>query len=263
MANAPEADFRAAAFVVARRTAQALPAYPGAFPLTESEAYAVQANAIALWPDEVAGWKVGLIQPPFVDRLGRTRLFGPIFSRAVVESGADAAVFPCIKGGFAAVEAEYVLKVGLDVFPSDGWTPERAAPLVSAVHVGIELAGSPFAGINDHGPLVTISDFGNNAGLILGPRLAGTDALEGHRCTMLIDGQKVAEGGAGNIPGGPLSSLAELLNHMGRMGDTLPAGTLVTTGAATGVHHVAAGQRAIADFGADGRIVVDMRTASA
>jgi 2-keto-4-pentenoate hydratase len=263
MANVPESDLRAMAFVAARRKAQSLPVYPGALPVSESEAYAIQANAIALWPDRVAGWKVGLIQPPFVEALGRSRLFGPIFSRAVVESSAEPSVFPCVEGGFAAVEAEYVLKVGVDVLPSDGWTAERAAPMVSAVHVGMELAGSPFPGINDHGPLVTISDFGNNAGLILGPRLAGADALDGHRCSMWIDGEKIAEGGVGNIPGGPLSSLAELLNHLGRAGDTLPAGTLITTGAATGVHQVSAGQRAVADFGADGRIVVDMRGAAA
>ena len=92
---------------------------------------------------------------------------------------------------------------------------------------------------------------------------AGADALDGHRCSMWIDGEKIAEGGVGNIPGGPLRSLAELLNHLGRAGDTLPAGTLITTGAATGVHQVSAGQRAVADFGADGRIVVDMRGAAA
>lgn len=256
-------DHRAAAFVMARRNAQYLSAYPGPLPKSEAEAYAIQADAIALWPDDVAGWKVGLIQPPFAGALGRTRLFGPIFSRAVAGPGAGAAIFPCIAGGFAAVEAEYVLKVGADILPSEGWTAASAASLVSAAHIGMELAGSPFAGINDNGPLVTISDFGNNAGLILGPELRDLPHLEGHRCSMWIDGAKIAEGGAASIPGGPLNSLAELLNHMGRMGTTLPAGTLVSTGAATGVHQVHAGQEAVADFSADGRIAINMQAASA
>ena len=263
MGDAFAPDIRAAAFVAARRAARALPAYPGQSPLSEAEAYAIQAEAIALWPDDVAGWKVGLIQPPFADALGRTRLFGPIFFRAVVGNSGETAVFPCISGGFAAVEAEYVLKVGADVLPSEGWTPATVAQLVSGVYVGMELAGSPFAGINDHGPLVTISDFGNNAGLILGPQLPGVEALDGHRCAMWIDGEKIAEGSADNIPGGPLNSLAELLNHMGRAGVTFPAGTLVSTGAATGVHQVFDGQHAVADFGADGTIAINMQAASA
>ncbi|TPE60591.1 2-keto-4-pentenoate hydratase [Sandaracinobacter neustonicus] len=263
MADAPARDLRAAAFVAARRGAQALPVYPGAYPATEAEAYAVQADAIALWPDSVAGWKVGLIQPPFAAALGRSRLFGPIFARHVVVAGEGPSAFPCIPNGFAAVEAEYVLQLGADVPPSEGWTADRAAPLVSAVHIGVEFAGSPFPGINDHGPLVTISDFGNNAGLVLGPPLAGLAALEGHRCAMWIDGEKIADGGAHTIPGGPLGSLVELLNHNGRMGGTLPAGTLVSTGAATGVHAVRIGQSAVADFGADGRIAMAMQEASA
>ena len=263
MADAPAPDLRVATFVAARRAAQAVPSYPGAYPASEAEAYALQAEAIALWGDAVAGWKVGLIQPPFAAELDRSRLFGPIFAGHVVAVGAGPAIFPCIPNGFAAVEAEYVLKLGADVLPSEGWTPERAAPLVSAVYVGVELAGSPFPGINDHGPLVTISDFGNNAGLILGAELGGLDALDGHRCSMWIDGVKIADGGAHTIPGGPLGSLVELLNHNGRMGSTLPAGTLVSTGAATGVHQVWIGQSAVADFGADGRIVVSMTEASA
>jgi 2-keto-4-pentenoate hydratase len=264
MADAPHPDMRAAAFVAARREARAAPVYPGAWPLSEAEAYAVQADAIALWPDSVAGWKVGLIQPPFAQQLGRSRLFGPVFARHVVAAAAGPAVFPCIPNGFAAVEAEYVLKIGADVLPLEGWVPAQAADLVSAVHIGVELAGSPFPGINDHGPLVTISDFGNNAGLILGPELeGGLAALEDHRCAMWIDGVKIADGAAAGIPGGPLGSLVELLNHNGRMGTMLPAGTLVSTGAATGVHQVRIGQQAVADFGADGRIAVAMVEASA
>ena len=253
------ADPRAHAFTQARRTALAVPGYPGAKPATEAEAYAIQDCARGLWADEVAGWKVGLIQPPHDAALGRTRLFGPIFSRnvqAVTDKGAPFAIIP---GGFGAVEAEYLLRLGADVPPATGWTAESAAGVVDAAFVGVELAGSPFAEINDHGPLVTISDFGNNAGLIVGAEMTGgLSALGASSCVMRIDGLEIASGSPASIPGGPIGSVVELLNHMGRRGETLKRGTLVSTGAATGVHQVRAGQSAVADFGAHGAIAVAM-----
>lgn len=259
MATATAADSRAAAFVAARRAARATPAYPGPLPESEAEAYAIQDDARALWAEPVVGWKVGLINPPHAQKLGRSRLFGPIFAPALRTAGPAPADFAIIPGGFGAVEAEYVLRLAADIAPATSWTADRAAPLVAAVHIGVELAGSPFAAINDHGPLVTISDFGNNAGLILGPALAGgLAALEGHRCAMEIDGHVIATGSADSIPAGPLGSLVELLNHMGRRNMPLPAGTLVSTGAATGVHQVHAGQSAVARFGTDGAIPVRM-----
>ena len=252
-------DPRARAFVEARRAVVAVPGYPGEAPRSEAEAYAVQSDARQLWAEEVAGWKVGLIQPPHDAALGRTRLFGPIFRSNVRAATAEPARFAIIPGGFGAVEAEYILRLGADIPPATGWTAERAAAAVDAVFIGVELAGSPFAEINDHGPLVTISDFGNNAGLILGGEVAGgLAALEAHRCAMRIDGREIASGGGASIPGGPIGSVVELLNHMGRTGETLAGGTLVSTGAATGVHQVHPGQSAVADFGADGAIAVEM-----
>jgi 2-keto-4-pentenoate hydratase len=252
-------DKRATAFVEARRAAVALADYPGVLPTTEAEAYAVQDVARRHWPDTVAGWKVGLIQPPHDRQLGRTRLFGPIFSCSVQIASDIPARFGCIAGGFAAVEAEYVLRLGVDVPPLADWTEAAAAALVDAVHVGIEFAGSPFAEINDHGPLVTVSDFGNNSGLLLGPEMpGGLSALGSARCAVSIDGRLAGEGGAAMLPGGPPGSLIELLRHCGRRGLALPAGTLVSTGAATGVHEVRAGQTAVADFGPDGMLRVEL-----
>ena len=243
------------AFVEARRAGRALAGYPGVQPDSLESAYLIQDEAIALWPDRVAGWKLGRINPPHDARFGAGRLAGPIFSRAVWTAGAAPTRFDVIEGGFAAVEAEYVLELG-EAAPAHGdWTAASVAPLVSGVFIGVEIAGSPFAGINSHGPAVTASDFGNNAGLILGGRIPDwRERLAGLTCTMTIDGVGVGQGGAGSIPGGPLDSLAFLLNLLHRRGRRLEAGQLVSTGAATGVHDIRGGQSAIADFGPDGRI---------
>lgn len=245
----------ARAFVDARRNGRALTTYPGAEPESLDAAYAIQDEAIAAWPDRIAGWKLGRINPPHETRFGAGRLAGPIFSRAVWTAGAIPTRFGVIDGGFAAVEAEYVLELGEDAPDRGDWTAATVRDLVARVFTGIEIAGSPFPGINDHGPAVTASDFGNNAGLILGSEIAGwRDRLGELSCSVSIDGAVVGRGGAVLIPGGPLDSLAFLLNLLHRRGRRLEAGQLVSTGAATGVHDIVAGQAVIADFGDDGRI---------
>ncbi len=243
------------AFVAARKGGRALTAYPGAAPESLEAAYAIQDEAIAAWPDRVAGWKLGRINAPHEARFGAGRLAGPIFSRNVWTAGQAPTRFDVIAGGFAAVEAEYVLELGATAPDRGDWTTEAVAPLVSRVFTGVEIAGSPFAGINDFGPAVTASDFGNNAGLILGGEIDGwRERLPDLICTMTIDGVVAGRGGAAAIPGGPLDSLAFLLNLLHRRGRRLEAGQLVSTGAATGVHDIRAGQSAGADFGPDGSI---------
>ncbi len=248
-------DAIADAFVQARLRGHALSAYPGAVPGSLAEAYGIQDIAIAAWPDRIAGWKLGRINTPHDVVHGAGRLAGPIFSRNVWSASTLPTRFEVIDGGFAAVEAEYVLELGETAPDRDDWTAETVAPLVARIFTGVELAGSPFAGINDHGPTVTASDFGNNAGLILGEPIADWQARMAHlTCETRIDDVMIGTGGAASIPNGPLDSLAFLLNLLHRRGRRLEAGQLVSTGAATGVHAIAIGQSACADFGADGRV---------
>ena len=245
----------ARALVAARRAGCALDGYPGPRPESLEAAYAIQDEAIAAWPDRIAGWKLGRINPPHDAQFGAGRLAGPIFSRNVWIAGHTPTRFGVIEGGFAAVEAEYVLELGQAAPDRDDWTAESVEPLVARAFIGVEIAGSPLAGINDEGPAVTASDFGNNAGLILGEEIADwRGRLAGLTCAVTINDLVVGRGGAASIPGGPLESLAFLLNLLHRRGRRLEAGQLVSTGAATGVHDILAGQSAGADFGTDGRI---------
>lgn len=253
----------ARAFVDARRAGRPLRDYPGAPPATLADAYAIQDEAIALWPDRIAGWKLGRIHSPLLEQFGAARLAGPIFAGNVWPAGPGPTVFPVIAGGFAAVEAEYVLEVG-QVLTGSGWTAASVADHVARVFIGVEIAGSPFAGINDSGPAVTASDFGNNAGLILGAEIPDWRArLDGLTCRVEIDGAVVGTGGAVDIPGGPLDALAFLANHLAARGRSLQPGQLISTGAATGVHRIEPDQDAVADFGTDGAIACHARAASA
>ena len=123
------------AFVRARREGAALARFPGVIPDDLVTAYRVQDLAIAQWPDEVIGWKVGYIQPQRRDVSGDERLLGPIFRRQLWPA-AGVVEFPVFVGGFAAVEAEYVLCLQADAPPGKtDWSPNEAAALPASAAV--------------------------------------------------------------------------------------------------------------------------------
>lgn len=258
------ADTRADALVQARLHAQPLTSYPGALPATLAEAYALQDRAISLWPDRLAGWKVGRINPPWDAAFGTDRLVGPIFSSQI--STARGAPVDCyvFEGGFGAVEGEIVIAAGEDA-PADKvhWTLDEAFEIAGSMHIGAEIASSCFAGINDHGPLVTISDFGNNNGLILGQEIKGwRNASPGNwKMRTLIDGVEAGRADAASIPGGPMESFRQLLEITAARGLPLRKGMYASTGAVTGVHAARAGQTASVE--ADGFETIYLKLLSA
>lgn len=242
----------AAEFVKARRTSGHFTQYPGAGPQDLDAAYRCQDEAIALWNDAVVGWKVGWIPEPLSHQFGAERLVGPIFERGVQRSdGATVVDAPVFAQGFAAVEAEFVVQLAKDA-PANvaEWNAETARRFVKTVYIGIEIASSPLQNINDYGPAVVASDFGNNAGLILGPEIPDWQArpLESLTCETRIDGTVIGRGSAASVSGGPLAALAFALRVNARRGRPLRAGDFVSTGAATGVHSIRAGQSAEAVF---------------
>lgn len=246
----------ARAFTDARRRAVPVREYPGQMPQDLASAYVIQDAAIELWDDDVAGWKIGLVPADLRGKLGVDRIAGPIFQRQVVIAAPDQTVdLPVVRGGFAAVEAEFVLRVGRDQDASQRvWSTTDAAEMIGAVHIGVELAGSPFAGINDHGPAVTVSDFGNNSGLIVGDEVKDWRAINWERAAAQtsIDATQVGEGNAAMLPGGPLAALAFLLTHCAARGKPLRKGQWISSGAVTGVHQIEAGQSAELSFGGYG-----------
>jgi 2-keto-4-pentenoate hydratase len=252
-----EVQHIAGRFVRARLEATSLPGFPGLLPTTLATAYACQDAAIALWPDPIQGWKVGRILEPWSSRFGEDRLVGPVFTRSVQYASDGVIDFPVFDGGFAAVEAEFIIRLGADPAPAKvGWTAAEARELVAAVHVGIETAGSPLATINELGPPVVISDFGNNTGLIVGAEIPNWRELAPERLASetFVDEKSVGKGTAASVPGGPLAALAFALDVCVRRGLPLKAGQFVSTGATTGIHDIRIGQSARAVFAGVGEV---------
>ncbi|HEY6814104.1 MAG TPA: 2-keto-4-pentenoate hydratase, partial [Croceibacterium sp.] len=123
------------------------------------------------------------------------------------------------------------------------FTLDEAAALIDAVHLGIEIASSPLATINDLGPAVTISDFGNNNGLVVGAPIAGWQAsgFANWQVSLRVDGAEAGTGRASAMPDGPLGAARFLFELLGRRGIAVAPGQWISSGAVTGVHPVAPG----------------------
>ena len=245
----------AKAFVAARTKKTPLTLYPGVVPETMAEAYAIQDAAIALDGRRIGGWKVGRIAAPLAERYGDNRLTGPIFADEIVDGSAgECPAMPVYEKGFAAAEAEVLLCLG--EVGEGVWDLESVKDLVIELRTGIEIASSPFREINDHGPAVTASDYGNNKGLVLGPAIAGWRErdLLAMPVEFRIDAERVGAATMETMLDGPFGAALFLIRTLRARGIAIAPGTWVSTGAITGVHEIRPGQRAEALF--DGQICV-------
>lgn len=239
----------AGAFVRARQLWKALSAYPGQRPVNLAEAYAIQDKALEIWDRPIGGWKVGKIPAPASEDLGANRLIGPVFADAIKREDTEPGEFRIFEGGFAAIEAEFMLRLA----PKDAAlpsTPEEAKDWVDEIRIGLEVASSPYSKINEDGPCVTISDHGNNAGLFLGQEVPRErwNHLDDIEVTLSIEGSKVGKATTATMLDGPFGAVKFLLRNLVERGIEPKAGWWVSSGAITGVHPIGSRENAVATF---------------
>ena len=239
-----------AKLVRARASGRALPGPPGGLPETLEEAYGLQEYSIGQWDDRVAGWKVGGVPSAYLDRYDDRYLAGPIFEMSVRRANGEQPVpMPVFEGGFAAIEPEFVFRLGK--------TPEE-----DHMFIGAEIASSPIPDINDYGPTAVITDFGNNNGLLIGPEVEGwRDRKEPVAVKAMINGKLAGERIVSDFPRDALDALAFLRRLAGQRGHDLPSGTFVSSGAITGVHEAHVGASSTLDFGDLGVIALKLVSA--
>lgn len=249
----------AQAFVDARRTGRPVLEYPGMRPTDLAAAYQIQDAALAIWNRQIGGWKVGRIVPPQSERLGTDRLAGPVFADAIVYAQDRTPKMPVFQQGFAAAEAEFMLRLAAPAIGVPNNSIE-AMDWIDEVRIGIEIASSPYPGINADGACVTISDHGNNAGLLLGaevPRELWSD-LGSIEIEAEIDGTCVGHAKASVLLDGPFGSVKFLLTNLAERGINPKPGWWISSGAITGVHEVKRGAKVVARFGHLGEVALSI-----
>lgn len=246
--------------VAARANAEALAGFPGLLPATLEDAYTIQSASIRRWPEEIGGWKVGMVPQAYRTLLAAQRLTGPIFNSSILRIESDSTkTMPIFSGGFAAVEAEFVLEATTTIEPTGrDYSDEELIELFPNLYVGAEIASSPMAIVNELGPCCVVSDFGNNAGLLVGPSVPNWSSLslDSLTASVTVDDVVVGTANASAIDGGLLQPLRFLIAICAARGLPLAEGTLVSTGALTGIHEVGVESQALVDFGSLGSFKV-------
>ena len=221
---------------------------PGTPPPDLDAAYRCQDEAIALW-DDARRRLEGRLDPRAAQREVRRAAPGRPDLRArpaACQRRRDhrsAGVRAGLRRHRSRIRVPARRRMRRQTWPTGPRKPRGAS--CKAMFVGIEIASSPLQNINDFGPAVVASDFGNNAGLLLGRggcRLAGARA----RIPCIA---KHASTAWWSVAAMPRRSAADRWPRWhspcavtrGAAGRCAPA-NYVSTGAATGVHAIAVGQ---------------------
>ena len=229
-------------------------------PESASAAYETQDLLCQLIESPVIGWKVGATGPASQAKLGvKAPICGPVFERTLFEPGSSVPVshFHHQPG----LESEFAFTLGVTIRPGGPvMDATRAREMVSTVHPAIELVCSRFTNNFEVDPALLVADGALHAALVVG---SGTKpetmpSLSDHQLRTLVDGVEIASGTGAEVLGDPYESLAWLCNHLNRRGVTLPAGSVITTGATTGLHMTTSSQTVSTDGGRLGSVTLNL-----
>lgn len=172
----------------------------------------------------------------------------PLPPKGVWTSPAQAGAWPFQLRG---IEAEIALRLGQDVSPAQALTLDasQAHSLVDAMCVSIEVVDSRWVEALEAPALAKLADLQSHGALVLGdwvpfaPRDWGAQ-----RCRVLIGAQPAIERQGSHSLADPAWLLPAWLRHATRHGQSIPAGTVVTTGTWVGILHAAPGDLVTAEF---------------
>ena len=239
----------------ARKDVRILDGFPGPIPSTLEEAYVVQNGSITASDQPIVGWKVGMVPPDLREELGAARILGPVFEDVRItltekQATGEAFELPVFAGGFIAIEPELVFVTNQDIAPGSINTADGVDHLVKAVYAGIEIASSPVIDLNGYGPTAIASDIGNQYGVILGTEIEDwKNSITSMQTSTEINGEMINTAATDGIFNGPLSAFAFMIDCCAERGITLPAGSLCSSGAITGVHETLVGSTSTVKFG--------------
>ena len=216
--------------------------------LTLEQGYAIQRGlekALVERGDRVVGWKAGFTNATLQESYGvHEPVLGFLLGSGVFASGDSVPVSRFVSLGLE-VEMAFVMKTDLS---GPGVTPASAVLAVEGALPAFELIDFRLSG-KPRGTDIVADDVYANAIVLGGPLTAVTGldlSLEG--VVYEENGQRVATAAAAEVMGNPLSSLAWLVNALGRLGGKLRAGDVVLTGSISKVFRPKAGDAVRAAF---------------
>lgn len=240
----------AEALYQARRDRVPIDAFTASMPeLGVAEGYAIQQHLVDLLladGEEIRGYKLGLTSAPMQQLLGVGQPdFGPVFARTVHRDGAVIDT-----GDFIAprVEAEIAVILESDLTgphctAADVFTATRG--LVAAIEIVDSRIKDWKIKIAD-----TVADLASNGAIALSSMVIPIGDLDPRLIGMVFtkNGKVIATGAGAAALGDPLAAVAWLANTLAPMGVTLPAGSVIMTGALHAMTPIAPGDVFRAEF---------------
>jgi 2-keto-4-pentenoate hydratase len=259
MSLTPErADELAAALYDARRTLVPIAPLTDADPgLTMADGYLVQQGVVRRYladGDRVVGYKLGLTSKPMQQMLGvDSPDFAPVMASHVNVDGAAVAAAAYIA---PRLEAEIALVLGAELSGPD-CTPLDVVRATEGVVAALELVDSRVADWRIKLP-DTVADMASSGAIVVGGRTTPVDEVDLRLLGMVFtrDGEVVATGAGAAALGNPAAAVAWLVRTLHPLGASLPAGSVVMTGALHAAVPVAAGETYRAEFDRLGAVTV-------
>jgi 2-keto-4-pentenoate hydratase len=223
----------AAALYEARINRTAIAPFTDANPdLGAADGYAIQQHLVRrLLADgeQIVGYKLGLTSAPMQQLLGVDQPdFGPVFASTVYRDGAAVSVSNFIA---PRVEAEIAI-VLKDQLVGPHCTPAQVYQATEGLVAAIEIVDSR---ITDWRIKLadTVADLASNGAIALSSLVTPIDAVDPRLIGMVFtrNGELVATGAGAAALGDPLAAVAWLANTLAPLGESLPAGSVIMTGA--------------------------------
>ena len=225
-------------------------------PADAAAAYQIQADAIARTGMARVGWKIGAAAQPAMDLLVLDAPFlAPLLAPHCLEDGADVALVAAQGPG---LETEFLVGMNAALPPrAEPYRDDDVAAAVGFIAPAFEVVAARFEGGLKGNGLLAIADFGGNGMVVQGKPVHEWRRfdLASHEVRLSINGENTATGhGSALIYGDPIAMVTWLVNQPQLASCGLRAGDIVMTGTCTGLLPLKAGDRAVADFGALGKV---------
>ena len=206
------------------------------------EAYAIQDRILAsklAKGSQIAGYKAGLTSHAKMKQMGVTDpVFGFLVSEYIVPEGGEVKVSELIH---PKIEPEicFVTKTELK---GPGCSIANVLAASDVVLPGIEVIDSRYRDFKFDLKSV-VADNTSAARFVVGGRAVDARSVDLRTTGVVLEknGEVVALGAGAAVLGHPAAAVAMLVNHLGRRGKSLPAGSLVLSGGITEAVAVQAG----------------------
>ena len=225
-------------------------------PLTREDGYAIQAELDRRSGAPLFGWKIAATSAAGQTHIG---VDGPLAGRLLRERAfASGDTVPFGTNHMRVAEAEFAFRIGRDLAPrAQPYSVGEVMAAVDTLHPAIEIPDSRYDDFTIVGAAQLIADNACAHYFVLGD--AAPDAwrsldLVSHEVSGTVNDGPPRTGVGANVLGDPRVALAWLANELARLGLTLRAGEIVTTGTCLVPLEIARGDRVMMDFGVLGRV---------